>query len=250
MKDKVALITGAGGPMGRAIARRLAEEGASLVLTDISANRLDEAVTLTHEALAEGADIAARRSNATVAAEILPVAELALGRVGRVDVLVNLVGGLRGDMYVPLLDISDERWGETLQLNLRAGIHLARALVPGMRERGWGRVVNISSVAYAGELGQADYGAAKAAVASLSRSMAIEFAPQVNVNCIAPSLIRTSVVERMDAAELADLRDRTLLKRLGGADEIANAGLFFSCDESSFVTGQLLAVSGGMAVSL
>jgi NAD(P)-dependent dehydrogenase (short-subunit alcohol dehydrogenase family) len=119
-----------------------------------------------------------------------------------------------------------------------------------MRERGWGRVVNISSIAYAGELGQADYGAAKAAVASLSRSMAIEFAPQVNVNCIAPSLIRTSVVERMDAAELADLRDRTLLKRLGEADEIANAVLFFSCDESSFVTGQLLAVSGGMAVSL
>ena len=250
MKDKIALITGAGGPMGRAIARRLAEEGASLVLTDISANHLDEAVTLTHEVLAEGADIAARRSNATVAAEILPVADLALERFGRVDVLINLVGGLRGDMYVPLLEISDERWGETLQLNLRAGLHLARALVPGMRERGWGRVVNISSIAYAGELGQADYGAAKAAVASLSRSMAIEFAPEVNVNCIAPSLIRTSVVERMDPAELDDLRDRTLLKRLGEAGEIANAVLFFSCDESSFVTGQLLAVSGGMAVSL
>jgi NAD(P)-dependent dehydrogenase (short-subunit alcohol dehydrogenase family) len=185
-----------------------------------------------------------------VAAEILPVADLALERFGRVDVLINLVGGLRGDMYVPLLEISDERWGETLQLNLRAGLHLARALVPGMRERGWGRVVNISSIAYAGELGQADYGAAKAAVASLSRSMAIEFAPEVNVNCIAPSLIRTSVVERMDPAELDDLRDRTLLKRLGEAGEIANAVLFFSCDESSFVTGQLLAVSGGMAVSL
>ncbi len=250
MKDKIALITGAGGPMGRAISRRLAEAGASLVLTDISANRLDEAVALTHEALAEGADIAARRSNATVGAEILPVANLALERFGRVDVLINLVGGLRGDMYVPLLEISDERWGETLQLNLRAGLHLARALVPGMRERGWGRIVNISSIAYAGELGQADYGAAKAAVASLSRSMAIEFAPEVNVNCIAPSLIRTSVVERMDPEELADLRDRTLLKRLGEADEIANAVLFFSCDESSFVTGQLLAVSGGMAVSL
>ncbi len=246
LQGKVALITGAG-PMGAAIARRFAEEGASLVLTDISGSRLQA----TADELASKAALVAHRADVTARDEALGVAEAGLAAFGRIDILCNLVGGVRDAvLYQPLLTMGEKRWDETFALNLKASLHLIQRLAPGMVERGTGKILNVSSVNYAGEAGSSDYGAAKAAVASMTRSLAIELAPAVNVNCLVPGLIETRAVAKLDGELKESYRARTLLKRLGRPEDIANAALFLCSSEADYITGHLLPVSGGMPASL
>lgn len=244
LKGRCALVSGAGGPMGHAVATRFAREGASLLLTDISARRL-EATLADVRAACPGIAAIAFRADITAPAEVDAMLAQASADLPPFDVLVNVVGGMRGALFEPLLSMPAERWDQTMALNLRGTVLLTQRLAPGMRERGYGRIVNFSSINYAGEEGQADYAAAKAAVAALTRSLAMELAPQVNVNCVAPGLIRTSVVERMDAQTVARYRDACALKRLGDPDEIASAVLFLASEEASYVTGEILRVSGG-----
>ncbi|MGE0152030.1 MAG: SDR family NAD(P)-dependent oxidoreductase [Reyranellaceae bacterium] len=247
LQGKVALITGAAGPMGRAVAARFAEEGASLVIGDISGPRLAESEASIAKLLRGGARLVAMRGNATAREEAQALAQKGLDAFGRIDLLVNIVGGIRAKTMVqPLLEMDDARWDETMALNLRPNLHLARAIVPGMLERKSGRIVNVSSISFAGEAGNADYSAAKAAVASLTRTMAIELAPHINVNCIMPGLIRTTAIDRMSPDRRAYYEEKPLLKRLGEPRDIANAALFLCSDESSYITGQFLAVSGGV----
>ena len=251
LKDKVALVTGAGGPMGCAVAVRFAEEGASLVVTDISGSRLDGGVRDIEAALTSGAGVAARRADVRVREEALSVADDGEARFGQVDILVNIVGGIRGGgLREPFVDMDEQRWDETFELNLKGTFHLVQRLAPGMLKRGYGKIVNISSVSMAGEYGQTDYGAAKAAVTSLTRSLAMELAPDINVNCIAPGMIKTSVMQRADPAMVRQFQEGTLLKRLGEPRDIANAALFLCSDESNYVTGEMLAVSGGIFPAL
>ena len=241
LAGRVALVTGAGGPMGLAMARRLAGEGMRLVLTDISATRLEA----SRQALG-GSVAAALRADVTQRAEALAVADAGQQACGAIDVLVNVVGGIRSaQLYTPFLQLSEAQWDSTLTLNLKPGFHLIQALAPGMLARGWGRIVNFASIALQGEGGQADYAAAKAAVAAFTRSLAEEFAPQVRVNCVAPGLIQTSVTDRLDAAERDELTQRGFIQRAGQPGEVADAVAFLVSDESSFITGEVLAVSGG-----
>ncbi|WP_445503462.1 SDR family NAD(P)-dependent oxidoreductase [Microvirga sp. G4-2] len=247
LSGTVALITGAGGPMGRSVAERFAEEGATLVITDISGRRLDEARGSVTSRLRNGAEVVALRADITQAAEALQVVDLALSSFGQVDALINVVGGIRStEISVPMTEMDEARWDDTFAFNIKGIFHLVKALAPGMQERRRGRIVNVSSINFAGEAGVADYGAAKAAIASLTRSLAIELAPAVNVNCIAPGLINTSVMQRLSAVERRDYANRTLLKRLGEPVDIANAALFLASDEASFITGHILPVSGGI----
>lgn len=247
LQGKVALITGAGGPMGRAVAERFAEEGASLVISDISGGRLAEAEASIARLLKGEAKLVAQRGNAISRDEARALAQLGLDTFGRVDALVNIVGGIRAKtMFEPLVGMSETRWDETMALNLKPNLHLSQVVIPGMLERRYGKIVNISSINFAGEVGSSDYSAAKAAVASLTRTMAIELAPHINVNCIAPGIIRTSVIDRMTPDVRAHYENKPLLKRLGEARDIANAALFLCSDESSYITGQILAVSGGI----
>ena len=250
LEGRIALVSGAGGPMGQAIALNLAAQGARLLLTDISAGRLDATVTLL-EAAGREDRVVAVRGNALDRVEAAAVVEAGLARFGRIDILVNVVGGVRGaSLYTPFLQLDEAQWDNTFALNLKPGFHLIQRVAPGMLERGSGKIVNVSSVVFAGEGGQADYAAAKAAVASLTRSLAQEFAPRIHVNCIAPGLIRTSVVERLAENERQGFLDRSLLRRLGRPEEIADVVAFLASDESSFMTGEILAVSGGNHPSL
>jgi 3-oxoacyl-[acyl-carrier protein] reductase len=247
LAGKIALVTGAGGPMGAAVARRFAAEGASLVLTDISGARLQATV----DELSSIAKIVARRADVTIRDEALAVADAGLEAFGRIDILANIVGGIRdATLYQPLLTMSETRWDETFSINLKGTLYLVQRLAPGMIERGGGKILNISSINYAGEAGNADYGAAKAAVASLTRTLAIEFAPVVNVNCLLPGLIETRATDKLGEAEKEGYRTRNLLKRLGQPSDIANAALFLCSDEAAFITGHLLPVSGGVLASL
>lgn len=245
LAGRVALVTGAGGPMGLAVARRLAGEGMRLVLTDISGSRLEA----SRQSLAAefGADACvAQRADVLQRAEALAVVEAGQQAYGAIDVLVNVVGGIRSSqLYTPFLQLSEAQWDSTLALNLKPGFHLIQALAPGMLARGWGRIVNFASIALQGEGGQADYAAAKAAVAAFTRSLAEEFAPQVRVNCVAPGLIQTTVTDRLDPAEREELTQRGFIQRAGQPGEVADAVAFLVSDESSFITGEVLAVSGG-----
>ncbi|MCG2634550.1 MAG: SDR family oxidoreductase [Gammaproteobacteria bacterium] len=250
LEGKTALITGAGGPMGFNIALRFAEEGASLALSDISGNRLNQAVEQLEPLLASEAKLVASRGDMRSGEEVAELVAAAQRGLGTVDILINVVGGIKGEMYEPLLTLTEARWDETFDLNLKANFHLIKQLAPAMLKQGYGRIVNLASIHFAGEAGNSDYGAAKAAVASLTRTMAMELAPAVNVNCIAPGLINTSVVARMPDNELAQIIDNTLLKRLGEPREIANAALFLASDEASYITGITLPVSGGIFPAL
>lgn len=230
--------------MGQAVALRFAREGAALVLTDISGRRLEATVGEVARAC-PGTRVTALRADVTSPADVDALAAHAAQSAPPIDVLVNVVGGMRGALFEPLLGMSCERWDQTMALNLRGSVLLVQRLAPSMRARGYGRIVNFSSINYAGEAGQADYAAAKAAVAALTRSLAMELAPEVNVNCVAPGLVQTSVVDRMDAETVARYREGCVLKRLATPEEIANAVLFLASEEASYVTGEILRVSGG-----
>jgi 3-oxoacyl-[acyl-carrier protein] reductase len=241
LAGKAALVSGAGGPMGRAIAARLAAEGVDLVLTDISGTRLAAAAQAI-----SGVRVVTQRADATQGEEARAVAALGVETFGRIDILVNVVGGIRAArLYTPFLEMPEAQWDSTLALNLKPGFHFVQALAPAMLERRAGKIVNIASVVLAGESGQADYAAAKAAVASFTRTLAEEFAPHVNVNCIAPGIIETSVLQRLSEAERQSFLDRALLKRLGQPGEIAAAVAFLASDDAAYMTGEILAVSGG-----
>lgn len=241
LAGKAALVSGAGGPMGRAIAARLAAEGVDLVLTDISGARLAAAA----QSIA-GVRVVTQRADATLRDEAHGVAAFAADTFGRIDILVNVVGGIRAPrLYTPFLEMSEAQWDSTLALNLKPGFHFVQALAPGMLQRRAGKIINIASVVMAGEGGQADYSAAKAAVASFTRTLSQEFAPHVNVNCIAPGIIDTSVIQRLTDAERQSFLDRSLLNRLGQASEVASAVAFLSSDDAAYMTGEILAVSGG-----
>lgn len=240
-------VTGAGGPMGRAIIRRLLRGGArSLALTDISGTRLEETAGALRAEF-QTVEIATLRGDVTRAEEAGAFAEAALSALGGIDVLVNTVGGLRSQqLYTPLLEMSEQQWRATFDLNLMGCFHLIRAFAPGMMERAAGRIVNFATIVFGGENGQSDYAAAKAAVASLTRSLADELAPAVTVNAVAPGLTRTSVTENMPQEEAARLVGAAFNRRLAEPEEIAEAVAFFASEPARFVTGEILAVSGGI----
>lgn len=233
--------------MGRAVAGRLLAGGASHVaLTDISGTRLAETVEALGKAFPR-ARLVSVRGDIAVAGEAQAFAERALAEFGRVDVLVNTVGGIRSPrLYTPFLEMSEEQWRATFDLNLMGNFHLIRALAPGMLERQGGRIVNIATVVFGGEAGQADYAAAKAAVASLTRSLAAELAPHVTVNAVAPGLTRTSVTRNMPDEEAARLVSLAFNRRMAEPEEIAEAVAFLASEPARFVTGEILAVSGGI----
>ncbi|QKY69632.1 SDR family NAD(P)-dependent oxidoreductase [Lentibacillus sp. CBA3610] len=251
LKSKVVMITGAGGPMGKAIAKRFYEEDAKLVLTDISENRLLQTIDMLTDENGSNKNIFYLRSDVLNKKEIKEVVNKAIGIYKKIDILVNIVGGIRAKkMDQPILEMENERWDQTMDLNLKGGINCIKLIAPQMIESESGKIINISSINFAGEPGYADYGAAKAAVASFTKTAAMELGPYINVNCIAPAVIQTSVLDRMDKETLDYYRDRTLLKRLGKPEDVANTALFLASNQSDYITGEIIAVSGGVSPHL
>ena len=249
MRDRVALVTGAGGPMGMAVSKRFAEEGASLVITDISATRLAEGERVVADATGSSGKVVALRTNAMMRDELEDLIAAGRKKFGSIQILANIVGGYQGQYYegpTDLLHMTEERWDATMQLNLKPGFHLVQLLAPDMLENDYGKILNISSINFAGEAGSADYGAAKAGVASLTRTLAAELAPYINVNAIAPGIIRTRALAMLGPENAEKYRERSLLKRLGEPADIANTALFLCSDEGAYITGEILPVSGGI----
>lgn len=238
----IALVTGAGGAMGSAIAHRLAAQSAAVAICDISQGRLDQ----TRSSLAElGSAVSAFRCDVANVDECEALLRHVEEDMGSVNVLVNVVGGYRGRMYESMADISLERFDDVLRRNLRGTFILTQLIAPRMKAAGWGRVINISSVAAYGASGQADYSAAKAGVIALTQSCALEFAPTVNVNAIAPGVIETSVMERIPEEVKSAYSSRIPLGRFGHADDVANCVAFLVSDQADYITGEVINVSGG-----
>jgi 3-oxoacyl-[acyl-carrier protein] reductase len=241
LSGQTALVTGASGGIGGAIAAALHRQGAQVMLAgtrrdalEALAGRLAERV---HIGLADLAD-------PTATDRLAKEAEAAMGRV---DILVNNAGITRDALA---LRISDEDWLQVLQVDLTAAFRLTRAVLRGMVRRRHGRVIGITSVvAISGNAGQANYAAAKAGMIGMSKSLAAEVAGRgITVNCVAPGLIATAMTGRLTAEQQARLITAIPAGRLGSPDEIAATVAYLASNEAAYVTGQTLHINGGMVM--
>ena len=241
LSGKRALVTGASGGIGGAIARMLHERGASVAL---SGTRTDQLEALKAE-LGDRAYVTPADLSVTEAANHL--VDLATDAMGGVDILVNNAG-LTHDMLA--LRMTDENWQSVLDVNLTAAFRLSRSTLRGMIQRRWGRIISISSVVgVTGNPGQANYAAAKAGLVGLSKALAREVANRgVTVNCIAPGFIETAMTKALSDTQREKMLASIPSGRFGTVDEVASAVVFLACEEAGYLTGQTLHVNGGMAM--
>ena len=241
LDGRAALVTGASGGIGAAIARALHAQGAKVVLSGTRQERLEElAATLGGSAFVCAADL----RDATEPNALVEAAEKAAGPL---HILVNNAGMTR-DMLA--LRMSDADWQSVLDVDLSAPFRLARAAMRGMLRRRAGRIVSVSSIVGAtGNPGQANYAAAKAGLVGMSKSMAQEVASRgITVNVVAPGFVDTAMTEALTATQKAKLAEQIPLGRIGQPEDIAGAVVYLASDEAAWVTGATLHVNGGMAM--
>ncbi len=241
LTGKTALVTGATGGIGAAIARALHKAGATVSISGTRAAVLDG---LKAELEDRVHVIACNLSDAADVEKLVPAAEAAMGSV---DILVNNAGITRDGLAMRM---KDEDWNAVIDVNLTAGFRLARAAMRGMMKKRWGRIVNITSVVgVTGNPGQANYVASKAGIIGLTKSLAQELASRnVTVNAVAPGFIATPMTDVLNDKQREGILGRVPAGRLGSPDEIAAAVLYLVSNEAGYVTGQTLHVNGGMAM--
>jgi 3-oxoacyl-[acyl-carrier protein] reductase len=241
LSGRVALVTGGSRGIGRAIALRLARQGAHVV----AAARGDNAAGVAEAIRAAGGSGEAVSLDVTVPEEITRTVAGVVEKHGRIDILVNNAGIARDQL---LLRLKREDWDAVIATNLTAAYAVTQAVLkPMIRQRG-GRIVCIGSVVgQAGNAGQANYAASKAGLIGFAKSVALEVASRgVTVNVVAPGMIETDMTRAITERAHEDWSARIPLRRLGTADDIASAVCFLASDEASYITGQVLAVNGGM----
>ena len=243
LTDRVAVITGAGRGIGAACARAFAEAGADVAIVARTQEQLDS-VAADVEALGRRALVMAGDVSELDTLERL--VDTTVGELARIDVVVNNAGG---SMPTPLLDTSVRAFEQAFHFNVTTAFALSKAAIPHMLATGGGSIVNISSaMGRLRDRGFAAYGTAKAALAHLTRLMAIDCSPRIRVNAIAVGSVATSALEVVltDDAIRNEMIDKTPLKRLGEVEDIAIGALYLASDASSFVTGKLLEIDGGI----
>jgi 2-hydroxycyclohexanecarboxyl-CoA dehydrogenase len=242
LEDKIAIVTGAGQGIGRAIADKLAAQGATVVVTD-----LDEANAKLAAAGLPGA--VAIRADVTDRHDVQAAVDRVMQQFGRVDVLVNNAGW---DKASPFVDSDPADWDRAIAVNLYGVLHTCKAVLPIMAGQGGGAVVNLGSDAgRVGSSGEAVYSAAKGGVIAFTKSLAREMARhQVRVNCVCPGPTDTALFASFAGPKLREALTKAIpFRRLGQPADVANVVAFLASDQAAFVTGQTISVSGGLTMS-
>jgi 2-hydroxycyclohexanecarboxyl-CoA dehydrogenase len=245
-KDKVAVVTGGTSGMGEAAVLGFVEEGASVVVNDISEERLnrifEKVKSMGGEALLVQGDITQKET-------ISRMVDNAIKQYSQIDILFNYVGGEPGSGQLrPFLKQSASYWDRMIDLNIKSTLMVCQAVLEKMTQRKYGKIINTGAIA--GKVGgphMVAYAAVKGGIIALTKALALEMAPfQINVNCVCPGPVETpgfkKVFEGVDDREAAEV---TALKRIGKPEEVASAVLYLASDESAFITGQAISVDGG-----
>lgn len=241
LNGKTALVTGASGGIGGAIAKALAGQGATVGL---SGTRVDALEAVKAEISGAAHVLPADLGAAEGAEQLMKDAEAAMGGV---DILVNNAGLARDNLAMRM---KDEEWTKVLDVNLTAAFRLSRAALRPMLKKRWGRIISVTSVVGAvGNPGQANYAASKAGLTGMSKSFACEVANRnITVNCIAPGFIETAMTDAMGEEAVKAATGRIPAGRVGAPEEIAAAAVYLASEEAAYITGQTLHVNGGMAM--
>ncbi|MBI4629417.1 MAG: 3-oxoacyl-ACP reductase FabG [Candidatus Rokubacteria bacterium] len=245
LAGKVALVTGAAAGIGAATARRFGREGALVVVNDARADGLE---AVAADVRAAGSKALAVAGDVTKKADCELMVGAAVREFGRLDILINNAGINRDAMAAKM---TEEQWDAVLAVNLKGTFLCAQAALPGMRERGWGRVVNTSSIGSLGNIGQANYAASKAGVIGLTKTLALEYAKYgVTVNAVAPGPVMTAMLAGVPDAIKEKIIAMVPVGRIAAPDEIASVHVFLASDEAAFITGQVIFADGGASVGI
>lgn len=241
LKNKIALITGAGGDLGRGMAIVFAQEGAHVIVNDINVEKANETVQMV---IAKGGAATSDTSDLTDTKAVNKMIDHIIKELRSLHILVNNAGDVRD---AQLVNMTDEEWDFVLDLNLKASFVCARAVAPHMIDKGYGKILNFASMSYKGNIGQANYTSAKAGVVGLTQALGLELARhRINVNCIAPGLINTPKAATLDEKVRNYLIKKTPMRCMGDISDVAKTALFLVSDDAKFITRQIVHVSGGM----
>jgi len=247
LKDKIALVTGAGGCIGSAVVKRFSEEGATVILSDIKEEGCRK---VCNEIEGEGRAGDIVIADVTKEDDIVSLFSTVKERYGRLDILANIAGG-DYENQAGVDDINYEKMSYNIDVNLKSCILCCREASKMMMEQQYGKIVNMSSLVYRGSPMQFTYSASKGGVFAFTRSMALALGMfNITVNALAPALVEVDVIKNAIGPEMwealkEDCASRYPLGRVGQPIDVANCALFFASDESSFITGQLIEISGG-----
>jgi len=239
---KIVAVTGAAQGLGAAMALRFLQDGAEgVVLLDLkweglkaTAARLDPAGTRTMAVLCNVADHQS----------VEEAFGLIIARFGRVDILINNAGITRDSMSHKM---TVEQFDPVVQVSLNGAFYCVQQVISGMRERSWGRIISLSSLAAGGNIGQANYSAAKAGIIGLTKTLALELAPNnITVNCVAPGMINTDIIKSVPEKQMEVFLKSIPMHRVGEPEEVANLVAFLASDESAYITGQCIKITGGL----
>ena len=243
LTGKTALVTGASKGIGRAIATKMAEEGANVAFTYLSSVEKGEA--LEKELAAFGIKAKGFRSNAAEFAAAEELVTAVVAEFGSLDILVNNAGITRDNL---LMRMSEEMWDDVINVNLKSCFNTVKAATRTMMKQRAGSIINITSVVgLKGNAGQANYAASKAGIIGFTKSVALELGSRgIRSNAVAPGFIETEMTDALDEKTVQSWRDAIPLRRGGSPEDVANVCLFLASDMSAYVTGQTLQVDGGM----
>ncbi len=242
---KTAIVTGSVGGIGKAVAAELIKEKAFVVLVD-----LDEAVYHVSEGLGHSSkeQVFALQADVTKRIEVFKMVESVIKRFGRIDVLVNCAGLFMDNLIDKM---PEEDWDRVIDVNLKGTFLCTQAVTPDMKNNRGGKIINLSSVSYKGNTGQANYSASKGGVVSLTKTTASELAPYgINVNCVAPGPVNTKLLQGMDPKNREKLIQKIPLGRVGEPGEVAALVCFLSSNLANFITGAVIEIDGGLSTSL
>ena len=243
LKGKVAVITGAARGIGKAIAIRFAQEGCDIAFTDLV---IDDNAKATEAEIANlGVKVKGYASNAANFEETHEVVNEIVNNFGKVDILINNAGITRDGL---MMRMSEQQWDMVININLKSAFNFIHALTPIMMKQKSGNIINMSSVVGVhGNAGQANYSASKAGMIGLAKSVAKELGSRgIRANAIAPGFIATEMTHQLSDEVRAEWEKQIPLRRAGTPDDVANTALFLASDLSSYITGQVIQVDGGM----